>query len=101
MIFVIETEYKDCPGCGQEISAREALCDHCQWEKELEEEGLCTYSAEPLETCDCQYCKGEYCPDCGGAGWVIDGAPAANAFTMPNCEKCGGTGLINSKASNQ
>ena len=70
MFFTIETEYKDCPGCGQEISARVALCDHCQWEKEMEAEGLC------------------------GAGWIIDGAPAANAFTLPDCERCDGTGLI-------
>ena len=97
MIFTIETEYKDCPGCGQEISAREALCDYCQHEKDCETQGLCTYSAEPLETCACKYCRSEECPECTGAGWGIDGAGAPNAFTMPECQKCGGTGLIHPK----
>jgi len=94
MIFTIETEYKDCPECGQEIGASKEMCDRCKWEKEMEAEGLCTYSSEPLETCDCKYCRSVECPECGGAGWVIDGSPAENSFTMPNCDKCGGSGLI-------
>lgn len=34
------------------------------------------------------------CPNCGGSGQIMDGAPGPNAFVFGDCRRCGGSGLI-------